>query len=336
MSAYILSCDWGTTSFRLRLIRRADREVLGELVSRNGVSDTFSLWKEHNTGSVSRTDFFKQYLKKQLEKLASTTGNKLDGIPVVISGMASSSIGMQEVAYAEIPFALDGSDIQRSYLEEVAGFPHEIILLSGVRSDHDVMRGEETQLIGLNELVTLPAGEEAIFIFPGTHSKHLYVKEGKLIGFRTFMTGEVFDIVARHSILKDSIEPYQSASLPALAWDAFRKGVEESGSGVILNSLFKVRTNQLFGLLDKDLNGMYLSGLLIGSEMRALVAERNRQIVLCSGNNLFELYKNAADTLGMLGKTMIVPPDIIDKAAVAGHLRVFGRGSLTLNKSNYE
>ncbi|KAA0993272.1 2-dehydro-3-deoxygalactonokinase [Dyadobacter aurulentus] len=336
MSACILSCDWGTTSFRLRLIRSADREVLGELVSRNGVSDTFSLWKEQHAGSVSRIDFFKNYLKKQIEKLGSTAGIKLDGIPVIISGMASSSIGMQEIAYAEIPFALDGSDIQTSYLEEVPGFPHEIILLSGVRSDHDVMRGEETQLIGLNELVALPAGEEAIFIFPGTHSKHLYVSDGKLVGFRTFMTGEIFDIVARHSILKDSIEPYQSAGLPAPAWDAFLKGVQESGAGVILNSLFKVRTNQLFGLLDKEQNGMYLSGLLIGSEMQTLAAGGNRQVVLCSGNNLFELYKNAANALGLVGKTIIVPPDIIDKAAVAGHLRVFGRGSLTLNKSNYE
>ncbi len=69
--------------------------------------------------------------------------------------MASSSIGMKELPYARLPFALDGGHVQLMYFREERVFPHEIMLISGVKSDHDVMRGEETQLIGLGTAMDL-------------------------------------------------------------------------------------------------------------------------------------------------------------------------------------
>ncbi|WP_353719742.1 2-dehydro-3-deoxygalactonokinase [Dyadobacter sp. 676] len=254
-------------------------------------------------------------------------------MPIVLSGMASSSIGMQELPYARLPFSVDGSHLGMEHYDETDAFPHEVILISGVRSDHDVMRGEETQLIGLGAAMDL-SGRDAIFILPGTHSKHMFVRDGRLIDFKTFMTGEVFNLMANHSILKDSIDHYRQPDFNAEAASAFRKGIRESGSGNILNALFTVRTNQLFDLLDKRENGMFLSGLLIGYEIRDLTRETDAHLVLCGGNNLYQLYKAAIETLGLSGRATVIPSEIVDRAATAGHIRIFENQNLTLNKTN--
>lgn len=331
MKKHLLSCDWGTSSFRLRLVNVADHEVVGEVTTPNGIGAVYNAWRE-SAGAV-RGDFYRSVIATQVAALAKQTGLDINGVPIVLSGMASSSIGMQELPYATLPFALDGSHLGVKQYEEQPGFPHEITLVSGVRSDHDVMRGEETQLIGLGAAMDL-SGRDAIFIFPGTHSKHMFVRDGRLIDFKTFMTGEVFNLMANQSILKDSIDHYRQPDFNAEAADAFRAGIRESGSGNILNALFTVRTNQLFDLFSKRENGMFLSGLLIGHEIRDLTRETDAQLVLCGGNNLYQLYKAAIETLGLAGRTTIIPSEIVDRAATSGHIRIFENQILTLNKTN--
>jgi 2-dehydro-3-deoxygalactonokinase len=186
-----------------------------------------------------------------------------------------------------------------------------------------VMRGEETQLIGLIDLLNLPPHKPYIFILPGTHSKHLYLENNRLVNFHTYMTGEIFNILSNHSILKDSIEIVTSENLTDSNLTAFKKGVLEANSSDILNSLFKVRTNQLFQKLNKKDNGFYLSGLLIGSELKQLLTESNCQLVLCSGNNLFEFYKTAIEALNLSERTITVPSKIIDKSVVVGQMKIF-------------
>src|SRR5690606_19198409 len=115
---------------------------------------------------------------------------------------------------------------------------------------------------------------------------------------------------SEHSILKDSISVNKlsltsSSSIQA----AFREGVKMSKTP-ILHSLFTVRTNQLFGTYSKEENFSYLSGLLIGSELTAL-KDLNMPIVICSGENLFESYKLAAEELSC--KEVSYPsPELID------------------------
>jgi 2-dehydro-3-deoxygalactonokinase len=336
MRKYLLSCDWGTSSFRLKLVNTQSRSVEGEIVSSNGVGDTFSVWRDRGVQLMPRKEFFKQQLKDQIALLAGKLGTDLGDIPVVLSGMASSSIGMHELPYAQLPFSLRGDNILTYHIEPQEVFHHEIILVSGVQSDHDVMRGEETQLIGLQELIMLPDDGEAIFVLPGTHSKHMYVSNGRLTNFKTFMTGEVFSVMAKHSILKDSVQLNPENGHIGQALDSFRAGVSESGSGYMLNSLFKVRTNQLFDLLDKAENTMYLSGLLIGSEVRYLVGETEKQLVLCSGNALFDLYRIAMDDLGLTERTMTVSTEMVEGAATAAHIRIFENQQFILNKTSYE
>lgn len=330
MEKYLLSCDWGTTSFRLRLVDRTDNAMIGEVISQNGIGNTYNLWKA--AGEIPRENYFRQQLAVQIHMLAQKLDFELDGIAVMMSGMASSSIGMQEIPYAPLPFALNGSSMMIKHFGEQDGFRNEIILLSGVSSQHDVMRGEETQLIGVAELADFPYHENAVFLFPGTHSKHLYVKQGELMQFKTFMTGEIFNLMASQSILKDSVETFTPPDYPEEAWTFFRKGIEESGSAHILNSLFTVRTNQLFHLMNKKQNAMFLSGLLIGSELRHLIKETEWKLVLCSGNNLYDLYKTAIETLNLSDRTLIIPSEIVERSATAGQIRVFEYQKSTLNK----
>lgn len=300
-----------------------DYACVGEISSQAGVAATFDDWK--NAGKrmgISREHFFRRQLEAQISELATKTGARLVGIPVVISGMASSSIGMDEVPYATLPFATDGSQSSIRHLTAQTEFPHEILLISGVRSQQDVMRGEETQLIGLIALLNRPTDEtdEAVFIFPGTHSKHMYIRGDQLVNFDTYMTGELFHLMANQSILNDSVDTSDLTTLSRQDIDAFRQGVDEAQSSPILNRLFTVRTNQLFGKLTKKANALYLSGLLIGTELKHLTANKNGQFVLCSGSNLSGFYRIAIEAMGLFNRTTVVPPDLVDQAASVGQI----------------
>lgn len=330
MKKYLISCDWGTTAFRLRLINTREQNVVSEVVSLEGVAHTYEAWKTTSRTLQDKELFFKDRLKQQIAVLASQTNKILNGIDIILSGMASSSIGMYEIPYATLPFDLNGSQANIHTIEGDITFPHKITLISGVRSDDDVMRGEETQLIGLIALLHLSADTDFILIFPGTHSKHLYLKNQRLIGFQTYMTGEIFNIIANHSILKDSIdiEELHHSSNQELA--AFKKGVLDAEATGILKSLFKVRTHQLFHTLTKKENGLYLSGLLIGSELKHLLENATCQLVLCSSPNLYKFYEIAMEVLNLSERTINVPPDIIDKAVVVGQIKIFQNQALKL------
>src|SRR6185312_11764655 len=122
----------------------------------------------------------------------------LQGVPLVISGMATSSIGLREIPHRPMPFALDGSDLRVERVQFESGKFGPTLLIPGVRTEEDMMRGEEVQVIGANA-----RGEEgdATIILPGTHSKHVNVERGQAVTLKTFMSGEFFELLARHSIL---------------------------------------------------------------------------------------------------------------------------------------
>lgn len=325
MKNYLLGCDWGTSSFRLRLINMPDHQLIGEIITPEGVASTFTSWKTNEAPQgMSRAQFFRQQLKRQVDLLANKVTIDLTAVAIVISGMASSSIGMEEVPYATLPFPIDGSRTRIKRLPAQADFPHDILLLSGVQTQHDVMRGEETQLIGLLALLATSdvAVEEAILLFPGTHSKHVYVQNRQVVDFQTFMTGEVFNLMAYASILKDSVEPSELLTFLDDERQAFRAGVRAGSVSPILNSLFSVRTNQLFNKLTKKQNALYLSGLLIGSELKTLTERKHGQLILCSGNNLYELYKLALEELHLAERTISIAADLLDKATIAGQVKI--------------
>ncbi len=300
----------------------SDYDVIAEHQSAEGVASTFKAWQAESP--QNRFDFYASKLQLAIHDLSESSATNISNIPVIVSGMASSSIGMEEIAYAPMPFALDGSGVSSKAFQDFNGPGNSLTLVSGVRSDNDVMRGEEAQLIGLFNLdeSSLLDKDDSLFVFPGTHSKHMHVKGGNIIGFRTFMTGEIFNILSEHSILKDSIShggdftDFDNSS-------AFMSGVEASASSNLLNTLFTVRTNQLFSKFPKEQNAFYISGLLIGTELRQLADESFGHLIICSGKHLYAHYKCAVETLSLTENITFIEPELIDKATIAGQVQIF-------------
>lgn len=277
----LLCADWGTTSLRVRLVDADTEAVLAETSNDSGVAQTYASWM---SGGGLRIPFFQHILADSIRAL----GSSLEGVPLVLSGMASSNIGLQELPYKELPFRADGADLCTLGLEASAVFPHSILLVSGVRALRDVMRGEETQLAGCP-----PVEGTHRFIFPGTHSKHVFVRDGLSTGFQTYMTGEFFALLSKHSLLARSVEENTSA-YPG----AFALGVTDSIAGDILQNAFLVRTNQLFGRLSPVENYHYLSGLVIGSELKGLLLDETAVTIVGNAAQRAQ-YLEAARVLGL-------------------------------------
>ncbi|GEO06087.1 2-dehydro-3-deoxygalactonokinase [Adhaeribacter aerolatus] len=319
--AYFLSCDWGTSAFRLRLVNTNHLKVDAEETSDKGIAATFQKWRE--TQNPDRTAFYLSIIAEHIQKLEKRLSLNLENVPVLISGMASSSIGMLELPYQDLPFALDGSDIKAEIIKANASFPHVVVLISGVKSEHDVMRGEETQLIGL--VPEQPGGgQEQVFIFPGTHSKHISIKNNRAVAFKTYMTGEFFALLSQKSILSATVEPTNNFDEPALQ-NSFIRGVQAAGSVNLLHAAFRVRTNNLFGKFTPPENFNYLSGLLIGTELQDLLQNKNIPISLVAGQQLQRYYTTALQALGLTNQVQTFPAQVVDEAVVHGQYKIYQR-----------
>jgi 2-dehydro-3-deoxygalactonokinase len=123
----------------------------------------------------------------------------------------------------------------------------------------EVMRGEETQILGGLEAET----RRALVIAPGTHSKWVQVEDGRLIGFRTYMTGELFALLKEHSILGRTMD--LTAPHDPQAFDlGVGRALEDKG---LLNLIFSTRSEVLFDHLTPEAAASYLSGILLGAEI---------------------------------------------------------------------
>ena len=290
-----LSCDWGTSSFRLRLVERARLTILAEASSKEGNAATAELWQQAKQPPEQRVAFYRAIIQSHLLKLEATVKTALDDVPVVISGMASSTIGMLELPYKPLPFAVDGSDLKTKTIAPTADFKHAILLVSGVKSDDDVMRGEEIQLVGCGFENT---AEEQLFLHPGTHAKHVRVRHGRAVSLKTYMTGEFFSLLSTKGILAASVE--EGGRLEEgdnRHW--FERGIRNSQQANVLHNAFLVRTNDLFKKASKRENYFYLSGLLIGSECHDLLIGPPARIVLAGEPVLVALYGAALQVLGI-------------------------------------
>jgi 2-dehydro-3-deoxygalactonokinase len=306
-----ISCDWGTSNLRLRLTDAGRREVIGEVWGPDGVAEVFSRWQQSGLSPEERIGFYQAVLGKGVEQLRRQTSYALTGMPVVLTGMASSSLGMMELPYRRVPFELTGTELVRVAIPASETFAHPTLLVSGVRTASEVMRGEETQLIGC-----APGGyDERMYILPGTHSKHVRVKVGRALDITTYMTGEFFQLLATRSILAASVAAAVSDG-GAVSPD-FIQGVLDSRRAGILHTAFGVRTRQVLDGLGREENYQYLSGLLIGEELKGLEGTDIPLIVVAAGR-MKEYYTAACEELGF--------PDVCvvdsDQAIVRGHCRL--------------
>ncbi len=308
-----LSCDWGTTNFRLRLIDAATYTVLSEVATSEGIQATYNNWNLQEMPSVTRVAFYQSIIANALKKLQAQYDAPVTNIPIVVSGMASSSIGMVELPYKPIPLSLKNMNLEHVVIDASENFKHRMLLISGIKSEDDVIRGEETKIAGCYK-----SNEEGkhLFIIPGTHTKHVETDVKSIIAFSTFMTGEIFNILSTGSILKASV---RTASFNQQYDKAFANGVISGSTTNILHSLFTTRTNQLFSKYNKEENYFYLSGLLIGNELKDIVHQAFDSIHLIC-NKTMEPYYLAALQLLLPSKTIqIIDSDV---ALIQGQLKI--------------
>lgn len=312
----MLSCDWGTTSFRLRLVDTGTGAVLCESLSGEGIRSVYHAWVEDGAEEHRRAGFYLAIIKQHIGLLQQQHPGMKKELPVVISGMASSTIGIKELPYTPIPFFTDGSNLLVEKIAKTGFFAHELFIISGACTASDVMRGEETQLAGC-------AGENPeasqFFIFPGTHSKHVLAEGGKVLAITTYMTGELFSLMADHSILASSVQPGSDAVQAA---NAFQEGVTAAQGRPLSHALFLVRTNQLFKRFSLQDNYHYLSGLLIGAELGSLQAKPPALLTISGEEKILPSYIAALDVLGI--RSVIKTIDAAT-ASIRGQLAVYRR-----------
>jgi len=282
--AYV-AVDWGTSSFRLWLIGK-DSNVLAERRSGEGMT------------TAARTGFA-EVLASHLAAVSAP-----EGLPVLICGMAGAKQGWVEAGYLDTPAAL--SAIPAAAVR-IPGVEADIRILPGLAQRDaaapDVMRGEETQLLGA--AAELGSGNHLVCM-PGTHSKWVRLSSGKVEGFSTFMTGELFEAIAKNTILSHTI-----AEAGAISGDnaAFRAAVQRmvENPALATSQLFSVRAGSLIAGLSPDDAKARLSGTLIGLEIAgalSLVAEGTPVALVVSGG-LGALYTEALAAAGL-------SPSIID------------------------
>jgi len=217
------------------------------------------------------------------------------GTRCLISGMAGSRQGWAEAPYVACPAGPDELAKHLHWIER-----DRIALVPGLSDAQgdvpDVMRGEEVQIFGAMRLAGLADG---LFVLPGTHSKWATVRGGKVMGFRTFITGEVYGLFAQHSILARTLD----ANAP-LDKAAFRRGVARAGDGEgLLHNAFGVRALGLFGRLSPAESASYLSGLLIGEELGQQPLPSDGEVIVIGASALVARYALALEERGAKVRT---------------------------------
>ncbi|WP_299309966.1 2-dehydro-3-deoxygalactonokinase [uncultured Croceicoccus sp.] len=259
-----IAVDWGTTNRRVYLI--ADGAVIET--------------ERDDRGVASKPDF-----RAEINAIRGRFGNR----PIVMAGMVGSSIGWHEAPYVAAPAGLGDLAAQCPRLDD------RVYIVPGVSridaTGPDVMRGEEVQLLGAAEAGLVPP--DALLIQPGTHCKWAELRAGRIARFTTAMTGELFAMLGRESILA----PQMSGQVTT--GDAFIAGVDAGLERDLSAALFGVRARGLLGLLPADDAPSYVSGLLIGAEISARFAEYEGALVhILADPHLGALYAAAIRQAG--------------------------------------
>ncbi|MFC0669593.1 2-dehydro-3-deoxygalactonokinase [Azotobacter chroococcum] len=276
----LIGLDWGTSSLRAYLLGEGGR-VLDRRAEPWGI--------QH----VPDGDFARAF--------AALTGDwraRWPGLPALAAGMIGSAQGWQEVPYVECP--ADAARLVGGLRRIDSGDGGYLHLVPGVLDAGalpNVLRGEETQVFGALQLAP-ELSAKALLVLPGTHSKWAAVEDSAIRHFSTYMTGELFAVLRDHSILGRPARAQGSRPAP----DAFARGLELAREGAVAGRLFSARSLVLTGRLAAEESLDYLSGLLIGEELRCALASLDGAcppLVLIGDGALCRRYREALRQFGV-------------------------------------
>lgn len=295
MAAALLAVDWGTSNRRAAALDAQGR-VLAELADGQGML------------SLTPAEYEQSLLQFAGDWITPQT-------PILICGMAGSRKGWAEAPYLACP--ADPKALAGALLRAPSRL--NAWLVPGVCDDQghepDVMRGEETKVFGLGLA-------DGVVLSPGTHPKWIFLQQGRIAHFRSYLTGELFAALSGEGSLAQLMEPgpFDEA--------AFLKGVARArASGDLTHALFGVRTNVLLAKLKPAEAKSYLSGLLIGAEMADALSRASeiKSLTAIGSPGLLAHYQLAAGAFGLAVSAheaeSLVPAALYRMALAAGLLQ---------------
>lgn len=275
MTSRYIAIDWGSTNLRAWLYQDGmcidSRQTTAGVTRLNGKTpkavfdEVTQNWRETNT-------------------------------PVLMAGMVGSNAGWKIAPYLPCPARFsDLSQQLTPVLDNVWIIPG----LSVQRDDNcNVMRGEETQLLGAKNL-----GPASLYIMPGTHCKWVHADKDTVQDFRTVMTGELHYLLLNHSLIGTGL-PEQQTSHEAFM-TGLHRGISDSD---LLPRLFEIRAAHVLGELPRSEVSEFLSGLLIGNEVAAMTRhyapDAQQSITIVANPALNQRYANALELLGYQAKAL--------------------------------
>lgn len=277
--AVMIGMDWGTSSLRAFLIG-GNGTVLDMISTSLGIMHV----EDRDFDSVFH-DLLQDWLTDK-------------ELPVVASGMITSRNGWVETPYLPIPSGIN--ELASALVSHETSRGVQLRFVTGMTTEHDgapdVMRGEETQIVGASA-----AGlGDGVYVMPGTHSKWISVQDDKIKDYATYMTGELFGSLKAHTILGALMTD------APFSGNGFRLGAQAglSSDGNLLHELFRVRTMPLFGKISEDMSADYLSGMLIGAEIK--YAARNlgpdQNVTIIGRGDLADRYEIALGEAGLASR----------------------------------
>ena len=286
MTASRIVIDWGSSAFRAFLLGDGN-QILEQISTHDGV--------------------LKLVGKLPSQVIAETCGpwlNETPGLPIIMAGTIGSRNGWQETPYISCDASIGDLARACASVENEAGL--DIQIAPGVSGPDffggtDVMRGEEIQLFGAMQTLGL---SDALVCLPGTHSKWCVVEHSEITSVTSFMTGEMFALIRNQSMIGLLINDDEFDQ------PSFLSGVAEGASPAgLLHKLFSIRADTLLGNLAFPSAESYLSGMLIGSEVKAVAGAigTDREVLLIGSEGLTRRYTAALSEHSI--KSVPVRPD---------------------------
>lgn len=273
-----IAVDWGTSNVRAWAMDAGDA-VLSEAQSDRGMG---------KLGGAA--EYEAALLELVAEWLPAARATR-----VVICGMAGARQGWVEAPYDSVP--CPPLDPRRAAKPATVDPRLDVTILHGLSQAEppDVMRGEETQLAGL--LALRP--EPAVVCHPGTHCKWVELEPGRITRFATVMTGELFALLSKQSVLRHSMTGDGGEGWDATAFaEALSAALAEPAT--VATRLFSVRAESLLGGLSAGAARARLSGLLLGLELAATRSWwQGRKVVVIGADRLAATYRDALTLQGV-------------------------------------
>ncbi|SDR48045.1 2-dehydro-3-deoxygalactonokinase [Pseudovibrio sp. Tun.PSC04-5.I4] len=299
--------DWGTTNFRAYLIDNKGVTV-DEVEAGSGI--------QH----LSEGEY-----EPELLRLVGKWLKEHGALKIYALGMITSRNGWVEVPYVACPASL--KDLSKGTIRKILSDGSEIIFLPGITNTGsfpypDVMRGEETQIIG--QVIQMKPDDESTIVLPGTHSKWAKVENGTIVQFQTFVTGELFALLTTHSFIAKVAKPSTQINVDAFELGARTATANKPQSNALPTLLFSARTGMLANQLSPADLQDYLSGALIGHEFQMALAsgwvQPGGQVTILGNDGLNDRYARVAKLIGLKIAEMADDTALAGATAIAQEL----------------